>query len=99
MEVYVLQAFTISGGMPTYQLFMCPMSLTRFLATIKVEDAQHKKSLGKITQNEITAEAKCDSMAPTIDKMLVKIWIDGEEVAILMKQEIKEYFEADKYVV
>lgn len=36
-------------------------------------------------------------MAPEIDRADIKVWIDGEEVPILMKQQVKEYYEADEY--
>ena len=36
-------------------------------------------------------------LAPSPENLDVKVTIDGEEVAILMKQEIKEYFDPGEY--
>lgn len=66
-----LHAFSIAGGIPTYQIFVRPMSLTRFL-------------------NWQTGEAKNTSLAPPADKLKAVVWIDGEEVPVLMKQPVKE---------
>lgn len=71
MEAHSLHAFSIAGGMPTYQIFVRPMSLTRFL-------------------NWQTGKAKNTSLAPPADKLKVVVWIDGEEVPVLMKQPVKE---------
>ena len=38
-----------------------------------------------------------DNIAPTIDKVGIKVWIDGESVDVLMKQQIKEYYEETEY--
>lgn len=79
MEVYGLRVFHIPGGMPAYQIYVRPMSLTRF---------QQK-------QKETKEESQL--LAPPADKLKATVWIDGEEVPLLMKQEIKEHFSADKY--
>lgn len=71
MEAHSLHAFYIAGGIPTYQIFVRPMSLTRFL-------------------NWQTGKAKNTSLAPPADKLKVVVWIDGEEVPVLMKQPVKE---------
>lgn len=97
MEAYGLHAFHIPGGMPTYQIYVRPMSLTRFLASKGTGNAQHKEDLSGVHQDATTAEAKCDNLAPPIDKAAIRVFIDGEEVAILMRQQIKEYYEADEY--
>lgn len=97
MEAYGLQAFRIPGGMPTYQIYVRPMSLTRFLALMEVENAQHKQALSATDQQAASERARCDGMAPEIDRAGIKVWIDGEEVPILMKQQVKEYYEADEY--
>lgn len=36
-------------------------------------------------------------MAPRPEQLKATVWIDGEEVPVLMKQEIKEYFDANEY--
>lgn len=97
MEVYGLHAFHIPGGMPTYQLYMRPMSLTRVLADMNIKDAQHGKDVSGVTQTAARDTAKCVNIAPAIDKVGIKVWIDGEEVPVLMKQQIKEYYEAAEY--
>lgn len=71
MEAHSLHAFYIAGGIPTYQIFVRPMSLTRFL-------------------NWQTGKAENTSLAPPADKLKVVVWIDGEEVPVLMKQPVKE---------
>lgn len=40
LEAYGLHAFHIPGGMPTYQIYVRPMSLTRFLASKGISPAQ-----------------------------------------------------------
>lgn len=97
MEAYGLHAFQIPGGMPTYQIYVRPMSLTRFLANKKVQEAQHKQVLSGVVQEAATDSAKCDNMAPSIDRAGIRVWIDGKEVSVLMKQQIKEYYEPDEY--
>ncbi len=97
MEVYGLHAFQIPGGVPAYQIYVRPMSLTRFLAEKGIENAQHKEDLSGVTQASSVEIAKCDNLAPAIDKAGIKVWIDGEEVPVLMKQQIKEYYEATEY--
>lgn len=97
LEAYGLHAFKIPGGMPTYQIYVRPMSLTMFLANKVINDAKPEESLsGKVraTSSDI---AKCDNIAPNIDKMGIKVSIDGEEVSILMKQQIKEYYNSTIY--
>lgn len=97
MEAYGMHVFQIPGGVPAYQIYVRPMSLTRFLVNKGVQNAQHKEDLSKITQKSSADTAKCDNLAPTIDKVGIKVWVDGEEVDILMRQQIKEYYEATEY--
>lgn len=97
MEAYGLHVFQIMGGVPTYQIYVRPMSLTRYLANKNIINTQHKEDLSGIQQSATNNAAKCDNLAPTIDKAGIKVWVDGEEVAVLMKQQIKEYYEADEY--
>lgn len=101
MEVYGLRAFYIPGGMPTYQIYVRPMSLTRTLQWMKetkpssLNRAQDLSNLPE--QQEISKQANCSLLAPPADKLKVVVWIDGEEVPVLMKQEIKEYFDANEW--
>ena len=97
MEAYGLHVFQIPGGVPTYQIYVRPMSLTRFLTNKGIGNAQHKEDLSATVQTASAGNAKCDHMAPAIDKADIKVWIDGEEVPVLMKQQIKEYYEATEY--
>ena len=51
----------------------------------------------KIEQTGLSKQAKGVLLAPSADKLKAIVWIDGEEVPVLMKQEIKEYFNATEY--
>ena len=99
MEAYGMRVFHIPGGMPTYQLYIRPMSLTRFQQWIKEtkKEAIHGKDLSHAKQSEISQQAHAQLLAPPADELKATVWIDGEEVPILMKQEIKEYFSANEY--
>lgn len=99
MEAYGLRVFRIPGAMPAYQIYVRPMSLTRFLQQQKEtgEQRQHGEDVSRIEQQSLGKAAKEVQLAPRPDKLKARVWIDGEEVPILMKQEIKEYFAADEY--
>lgn len=100
MEVYGLHAYGITGGMPGYQIYVRPMSLTRFFKSqkeSKPDSLVRNTNLYGIEQKAISQEAKATLLAPSTDKLKVIVWIDGEEVPLLMKQEIKEYFDANEY--
>ena len=55
MEVYGLRIFHIPGGMPTYQIYVRPMSLTRTLQWQKEEKSSlvHAQDLSKIYNPQI----------------------------------------------
>jgi len=99
MEAYGLRVFRIPGGMPTYQIYVRPMSLTRFLQQQKEtkKKATHGENLSHIEQTAVGKQARATLLAPPADKLKATVWIDGEEVPVLMKQEIKEYFSANEY--
>lgn len=100
MEAYGLRVFHIPGGMPTYQIYVRPMSLTRFLQWQKKASPEknvHKQDVSNVEQTASCKQAKGTLLAPPADKLKATVWIDGEEVPILMKQEIKEYFDATEY--
>lgn len=100
MEVYGLRAFRIPGAMPAYQIYVRPMSLTRFnnwMKEAKPESIQHGENLDDIGQKALTEQAKARNLAPHADELKVTVRIDGEEVSVLMKQEIKEYYDANEY--
>ncbi len=98
MEVYGLHAFQIAGGVPTYQLFVRPMSLTRFLQWMKQgKEAVHGQDLSQIQQQVASEEAEAIITAPPACQLKATVWLDGEEVPVLMVQEIKEYYSADEY--
>ena len=82
MEAYGLRAFRIPGAAPAYQIYVRPISLTRTLSLMKTD----AKERGK----------EC-LMAPHPQHLSVKVWVNNEEVPVLMKQEIKEYVNADSY--
>lgn len=74
------------------------MSLTRFQQIMKQGyDATHGEDLSQIQQETSSKNAKGIFTAPHADQLKATVWIDGEEVPVLMKQEIKEYYEADEY--
>ncbi len=85
--------------MPTYQIYVRPMSLTRTLQWQKEEKSSlvHAQDLSKIEQTGLSKQAKGVLLAPSADKLKAIVWINGEEVPVLMKQEIKEYFDATEY--
>lgn len=60
MEVYGLRIFHIPGGMPTYQIYVRPMSLTRTLQWQKEEKSSlvHAQDLSKIEQTGLSKQAK-----------------------------------------
>lgn len=96
MEVYGLRVFRIPGAMPCYQIFVRPMSLTRF-QQMEASQTQHAQDVSNIEQGAARDDARAVRLAPTLDRLKATVWIDGEEVPILMKQEIKEYFSADEW--
>ena len=100
MEAYGLRVFNIPGGMPTYQIFVRPMSLTRFFKwkeETKPSSFNNGEKYDGSGQKAMTEQAQSTLLAPPADKLKAVVWIDGEEVSVLMKQEIKEYFSATEY--
>ncbi len=75
MEAYGLRTFCIPGARPVYQIYVRPLSLTRFHAW---------KKAGQSYVDVI--------MAPSSENLKAVVWIDGEEVPVVLKQEIREYF-------
>lgn len=101
MEAYGLRVFRIPGAMPTYQIYVRPMSLTRTYAWMKAAkpaSMRNGEDLSGIEQQSESKEAKDLTMAPHAKQLKATVWIDGEEVPILMKQEIKEYTNANEYM-
>lgn len=82
MEAYGLRVFRIPGAAAAYQIYVRPISLTRTLTWMKQDESER----GKVCL-----------MAPHPEHLYVKVWIDNEELPVLMKQEIKEYLNADTY--
>ena len=77
-----------------------PMSLTRtyqWMKETKPESLVHGENLSDIEQQEQNKEARECQMAPRPGQLKVTVWIDGEKVPVLMKQEIKEYFDSNEY--
>jgi hypothetical protein len=96
MEAYGIHAFTVPGAMPTYLIFVRPMSLTRFLAFQKKypKDVKYAQNVSNVKQTHLQKDARVDNLAPAAKNLKVKIWIDGEEVTLLQKQEVNEYVNA-----
>ena len=85
MEVYGLRIFHIPGGMPTYQIYVRPMSLTRTLQWQKEEKSSlvHAQDLSKIEANRFKAnKPKAFCWHHQADKLKLSVWIDGEEVPV-----------------
>lgn len=101
MEAYGLRVFRIPGAMPTYQIYVRPMSLTRTYAWMKAAkpaSMRNGEGLSDIEQQSQSKEAKELAMTPHAEQLKATVWIDGEEVPILMKQQIKEYASANEYM-
>ena len=97
MEAYGIHAFTIPGAMPTYQIFVRPMSLTRFFEFQKKypqDAANHGGDVSGISQKGLKNAFRVDNLSPSSRDLKVRVWIDGEEVILLQKQEINEYVNA-----
>lgn len=100
MEAYGIRVFRIPGGMPAYQVYVRPMSLTRTYQWMKVTQPasmRNGENLDGIEQHPQSKEAKEMPLSPHPEQLKVTVRIDGEEVPILMKQEIKEYSDANQY--
>lgn len=100
MEAYGLRVFRIPGAMPAYQIYVRPISITRtyeWMKTAQPSSLRHAEDLSGIKQETQNKDAKELQMAPHAEQLKVVVWIDGEEVPVLMKQEIKEYYSANEY--
>lgn len=97
MEVYGLRVFRIPGALPAYQIYVRPMSLTRFFQVKEAESVRHAQDVAGIEQAPLNEQAASVLLAPPADKLKAVVRIDGEEVPVLLKQEIKEYFEAGQW--
>lgn len=100
MEAYGIRVFRVPGGMPAYQVYVRPMSLTRTYEWMKATQPASMKNGGNmngIEQQSQSKEAKEMSYSPHSEQLKATIRIDSEEVPILMKQEIKEYISANQY--
>jgi len=67
MEAYGLRAFRIPGAMPTYQIYVRPMSLTRtyqWMKETKPESLVHGENLSDIEQQEQNKEARTNMATP-----------------------------------
>lgn len=74
------------------------MSLTRLQQIMKQDfDTRNGGDLSEIRLGTTQEDAKGIIMAPHTGQLKATVWIDGEEVPVLMKQEIKEYFGAKEY--
>lgn len=94
MEAYGIHAFAIPGAMPTFQIYVRPMSLTRYLAWQKASKdsaSRHGEDVSQTRLSALESNARENRMAPPLGEARIKVWIDGEEVQLLMAQEIDEY--------
>lgn len=99
MEAYGIYSFYIPGAVPTFQIYVRPMSLTRtydWMKKKKPESLVHGEDLSKIIQQPVTKKAKSSKLSPSIKEIGIRVWIDGEEVELLQKQEINEYVNANE---
>ncbi|SFG26582.1 carboxypeptidase-like regulatory domain-containing protein [Prevotella sp. KH2C16] len=96
MEAYGMRVFSIPGAVPAYQIYVRPMSLTRFHQWMetKKQKAQHGEDLSNGTLMPLQANAESQKLAPPLSKLQIRVWVDGEEVNILHRQEIDEYVNA-----
>lgn len=98
MEAYGISVFTIPGASPAFQIFVRPMSLTRYQKwAIGQEKIQRRMDLSNVRGKALLETANATLLAPPPDLLNVKVFIDGEEVPVLLKQEIKEYQDAMTY--
>lgn len=93
MEAYGIHAFYVAGAMPAYQIFVRPMSLTRFFAFQKKypESVERAQNVSGVVQKAQQNNVRIDGLSPSAKDLKVRVWIDGEEVSLLKKQEIEEY--------
>ena len=99
MEAYGIHAFYIPGAVPTFQIYVRPMSLTRTLEWMKKQKPKtllHGEDLRKVTQKPVTRDARLSHLAPSLSEIVVRVEIDGEDVDVLHKQEIEEYVNANE---
>lgn len=83
LEAYGIHSFYIPGATPAFQIYVRPMSLTRTYEWMK-------------NQRSSVPNAGPTKLSPSINEISIWVEIDGEEVAILHKQEIEEYVNANE---
>ena len=70
MEAYGIRVFRIPGAMPAYQIYVRPMSLTRFYEWMKTSEPTsivRNEDLSNKKQQAQSKEAKAAQWAPPID--------------------------------
>lgn len=99
MEAYGIRAFRILGSVPTYQIFVQPQGLTRIQKALKEHPdlLTAGRSLKDIQQKPLDEKAVYVPFGPTIDRVKVTVWIDGEQVDVLHKQSVQLYLFAGYY--
>lgn len=99
MEAYGIRVFNIPGGLPGYQIFVQPISATRLclLKREKPEFFKRGENLYGIKQEPLSHNAEETAVGPSPENLKVTVYIDGEKVALLMKQKVKEYYSSDSY--
>lgn len=98
MEAYGISVFTIPGASPAFQIFVRPMSLTRYQKwATEQQNIQHGMDLTNVRGRALSDNANATLLAPPPELLKVNVYIDEEEVPVLLKQEIKEYQDAMTY--
>lgn len=92
MEVYGLRVFQIPGAVPAYQIYVRPMSLTRFFHEKRPDSLELSQSVTSAGAEAFDQKDEFTLLAPPVDQLKATVWIDEEKVPVRMKQEIKEYF-------
>ncbi|WP_036892455.1 carboxypeptidase-like regulatory domain-containing protein [Prevotella dentasini] len=96
MEVYGINAFNVQGATPTFVIYVRPMSLTRNIE-VGPGKSLHASDTDNSTTEALAPDAQLLQWAPPASELETKVWIDGELVKVLLKQEIKEYVNANEY--
>lgn len=88
LEVYAMNAWRPQGGFPSYQIYFRPMSLTRTSKAIQA--AGGMENLGKL---------KALDIAPVLTPEDVKVAINGQPVAILQLNKVREASGPDQFLI
>jgi len=87
LEVYAINAWRPQGGLPSYQIYFRPMSLS--MATDKIKEVGGTENLGKLPVIDI---------APELQKDDIQVIIDNQEVKILEMNRVREASGRNQYM-